>query len=80
MARITIKVLPEHEDDSPCEHPTAPTGKPRDPKACTGRRGFRTHCSVCGPVGERQGIRTNADDLARRHRALHATTPVLATT
>lgn len=79
MARITIKVQPEHENSSICEHPTAPTGHPRDPKECPGRRGYRPHCTVCGPVDERQGIRTNADSLARTHREQH-TTPVTATT
>ncbi|MEY9961351.1 hypothetical protein [Streptacidiphilus sp. MAP5-52] len=80
MARISIKVLPEHEDGSPCEHPTAPTGLPRDPASCSGRRGYRPHCSVCGAVGELQGIRSNADSAARSHREQHATAPVPATT
>jgi hypothetical protein len=79
MARIVIKVQPEHEDGTVCEHPTAPTGLPRDPKICDGRRGYRPRCTTCGPVGERQGIRSNADALARSHREQHANNLVPAT-
>jgi hypothetical protein len=79
MARITIKVQPEHDDSTVCEHPTAPTGLPRNPQECDGRRGYRPRCSTCGPVGERQGIRSNADAAARSHREQHAAAPVPAT-
>jgi hypothetical protein len=78
MARITIPVVPEHPDSSECTHPQAPTGLPRNPKACPGRPGYRPHCSECGPVGERQSIRSNADDMALLHRQQHATRPAHA--
>jgi hypothetical protein len=79
MARIVIKVQPEHEDGTVCQHqhPTAPTG-PRNPKICSGRRGYRPRCSTCGPIGERQGIRSNADAAARSHRDQHAAAPAPA--
>lgn len=35
-----------HPDGSVCEHPTAPSGKPRDP-GCTGRARYRASCE-CG--------------------------------
>jgi hypothetical protein len=78
MARITIKTVAVHQGDadSICEHPTAPTGKPRDPKTCPGRAGYRVHCSACGGLtGERHGIRSNADDARDRHRDTHAAAP-----
>lgn len=37
-----------HGDDTVCTHPTAPSGKPRDPDSgCTGRAGYRATCE-CG--------------------------------
>jgi len=76
MARISIKVVAVHEDsDSICEHPTAPTGEPRDPSQCTGRRGYRINCTHCGLTGDTHGIRSNADSACQTHRSEHAAVP-----
>jgi hypothetical protein len=42
------QIEPLHADGTVCEHPTAPSGKPRDPDSgCTGRHQYRAGCE-CG--------------------------------
>ncbi|WP_042370563.1 hypothetical protein [Streptacidiphilus neutrinimicus] len=81
MARISIKTVAIHHGDptSICEHPTAPTGKPRDPSTCPGRGGYRVHCSGCGGLtGDTYGLRANADGARNDHRNGHTITSTAA--
>ncbi|CAM5608270.1 hypothetical protein ACIPPN_30965 [Streptomyces diastaticus] len=72
MARITVRVQPSHADNTPCDHPVKPSGKPRDPDSgCTGRARYTVLCTTCGPVGEPHRLRVLADPAAATHRGEH---------
>lgn len=74
MARISIAIEPLHSDGTVCEHPTDPSGRPRNPQSsCTGHRSYRVQCSACGPVGTPHGLRTLAQPEQTRHRDSHKT-------
>ncbi|ESP95746.1 hypothetical protein B591_31133 (plasmid) [Streptomyces sp. GBA 94-10 4N24] len=79
MTRITVSVQPRHADNTPCDHPVKPSGKPRDPDSgCTGRAVYAVVCTTCGTVGEPHHLRVLADPAAANHREehrLHANTP-----
>ncbi|MEE1943280.1 hypothetical protein V1L54_28400 [Streptomyces sp. TRM 70361] len=75
MARIAVKIVPEHADGTPCTHAVAPSGKPRDPHSgCTGRRRYQVVCSACGPVGA-HGLRVLAEPAQSAHRDHHKKAP-----
>ncbi|MFE1612695.1 hypothetical protein G3M53_07650 [Streptomyces sp. SID7982] len=72
MARITVSVQPRHADNTTCDHPVKPSGKPRDPDSgCTGRARYAVVCTTCGTVGEPHHLRVLADPAAANHREEH---------
>ena len=69
------QIQPLHADGTVCEHPTAPSGKPRDPDSgCTGRHQYRATCE-CGwekndPV--RESLKYTRDGHKRQVEAAQA--------
>lgn len=73
MARTTTKIVAEHADASPCQHPQRPGGAPADP-ACPGRVAYRTECTRC-LWHLRSGIRAAVEENKRNHRCTATLTP-----
>lgn len=72
MARTT-KIVAEHADASPCQHPQRPNGAPADP-ACPGRVAYRTECTRC-LWHLRSGIRSHVEEHKRNHRCTVTLSP-----
>lgn len=68
MARITIKIIPEHADRTECAHKVTSVGKPTEP-GCAGRAAYSARCS-CGWHSE-PSLRVLATEARDRHRAEH---------
>jgi len=61
------QIEPLHADGTVCTHPTAPSGKPRDPDSgCTGRANYRATCE-CGWSGT-QPIRESLKSARDGHK------------
>ncbi|SFD74168.1 hypothetical protein [Streptomyces aidingensis] len=77
MARLTIRVVGEHDDDdrTECTHKVTSVGKPKE-AGCTGRTAYSARCS-CGWRSAPM-LRTLANEARDRHRRDHATKPTPA--
>ncbi|MPY55553.1 hypothetical protein [Streptomyces acidicola] len=72
MARITVSVEPRHADNSPCDQPVKPSGRPRDPSCgCIGRTAYAVVCSEHGDVGDPHHVKVIAEPAAVAHRQEH---------
>lgn len=61
------QIEPVHADGTVCQHPTAPSGKPRDTgSGCTGRHHYRASCE-CG-WEQTDSIRESLKYARERHR------------